>query len=60
MEEMEVKKLERQRLEVEKVADRITLVTILATNGYTTKLVDLRVEENGRKKKKTYVEYWRE
>ena len=46
----------RSRLEVVKVEDRYTLVRILASNGYSVRIVDDKVD--GRKK--TFVEYWRE
>lgn len=48
--------MERNRLEVVKVDDRLTIIKILATNGYTTRIV----EDRSSGKKITYVEYWRE
>ena len=51
---------ERNVIEVELVQERLTLVTILAKNGYTVKIVTKTVVENGKNKKKTFVEYWRD
>ena len=48
--------MERQRLEVLKLEDRYTLVRILASNGYSVRIVDVKVDG----KKKAFVEYWKE
>lgn len=48
--------MERNRLKVTKVEDRITLVKILCENGYTVRIVTDRSEG----KKQTYIEYWEE
>lgn len=48
--------MERQRLEVLKLEDRYTLVRILASNGYSVRIVDAKVDG----KKKVFVEYWQE
>lgn len=48
--------MERNRLAVVKIEDRVTIIKILAVNGYTTRIV----EDKSSGKKITYVEYWRE
>ena len=48
--------LERSRLEVSKVEDRLTLVKILVLNGYTARIVTDKVDG----KKVTFIEYWKE
>lgn len=48
--------MNRQRLEVAKVDDRLTVIKILAINGYVTQIVT----EKNEGKKVTYVEYWKE
>lgn len=48
--------MNRQRLEVAKVDDRLTVVKILAVNGYSTRIVTDKSDG----KKVTYVEYWKE
>lgn len=49
--------MERNRLKVTKVEDRVTFVKILCENGYTVRIVQGRSPEG---KKQTYIEYWEE
>lgn len=48
--------MERKRLKVVKVDDRVALVKILSENGYTVRIITDRADG----KKQTYVEYWEE
>lgn len=48
--------MQRNRLEVQLREDRMTVVKILALNGYCTRIITTTVDG----KKKTYIEYWEE
>ena len=48
--------MERHRLEVQLKEDRMTVVKILALNGYCTRIITVPVDG----KKKTFIEYWEE
>lgn len=48
--------MERNRLEVSKIEDRLTLVKILVVNGYTARIVTEKTDG----KKITFIEYWKE
>lgn len=52
--------VERQRLEATQKEDRLTLVKILALNGYCTKLVTVKGTRAEGTKTTYYVEYWKE
>ena len=45
-----------QRLEVKLVDDRLALVKILVSNGYTVRTINDKLDG----KKVTFVEYWKE
>ena len=48
--------MERNRLEVSKIEDRLTLVKILVLNGYSAMIVTEKTDG----KKVTFIEYWKE